>query len=257
MRVLRLGTSNDSAGHLPEEQRGWKIAENALATASGQRIDTVLKRAWPTEQLPSLIQRWMDEFEPDLVVLQVNNFWYGHESTPLWFERRLGRPGKLLSDAGMNVGKAAWIADNRWAQLLNRRLLGLLPKATHFTPAEVAACMEVAMRRVLSHEGVVLLVRGNEDWAEMPLATRRFNRRNADRNAAMSAAMREICQRLHVPYFQRPTLRAGEVLTVNGAGWHHNADGERLAGEFDGGAMVTAWKAATLDRLEQASLTRA
>jgi hypothetical protein len=243
MRVLRLGTSNDDAGSLPEEQRAWKIAERHLAGWAGEAVETTLKRAWPNAQFPSLVERWVDEHEPDLVVLQVNNFWYGHESIPLWFERRLGRAGKSLSSAGLKVGKSAWFADNRWAQMFNRKLLSILPKATHFTVAEVAVCMEGAMRKVLAHEGVVLLVRGNEDWAAMPMATRRFNRRNAARNAAMSGAMRSVCERLRVPYSQRPTLHAGEVRTVNGAGWHNNAEGERLAGEFDGQAMASAWQA--------------
>jgi hypothetical protein len=55
--------------------------------------------------------------------------------------------------------------------------------------------------------------------------------------------MRSVCERLRVPYSQRPTLHAGEVRTVNGAGWHNNAEGERLAGEFDGQAMASAWQA--------------
>lgn len=244
MRVLRLGTSNDAAGALPEEQRGWKIAQRRLAESAGERVETVLKGAWPNAGFPSLLERWMDEYEPEMVVLQVNNFWYGHESVPLWFERRLGRAGKSLGDVGLKVGKSAWFADNRWAQMLNRRLVTILPKATHFTVAEVAACMESAMRKVLAHEGVVLLVRGNESWASMPMATRGFNRRNAARNAAMSSAMQNLCERLRVPYFQRPTLRAGELHTVNGAGWHNNAQGERESGEFDGQAMATAWQAA-------------
>jgi hypothetical protein len=248
MRVLRLGTSNDGASALPEEQRGWKIAERRLADSTGEPVETVLRGAWPNAQFPSLLERWMEEYEPDMVVLQVNNFWYGHESVPLWFERRLGRAGKSLSDMGLKVGKSAWFADNRWAQLFNRRLLTVLPKATHFTVAEVAVCMEEAMRKVLAHEDIVLLVRGNEDWAAMPMATRRFNRRNAARNAAMSGAMRSICERLRVPYAQRPTLRAGEVQTVNRAGWHNNAQGERLIGEFDGQAMVTAWQGARAQR---------
>lgn len=248
MRVLRLGTSNDDARALSEEQRGWKIAERCLAGSTGEPVETFLKRAWPSAQFPSLLERWMDEYEPDMVVLQVNNFWYGHESIPLWFERRLGRAGKSLSNLGLKVGNSAWFADNRWAQMFNRRLLSILPKATHFTVAEVAVCMEGAMRKVLAREGVVLLVRGNEDWAAMPMATRRFNRRNAARNAAMSSAMRSVCERLRVPYFQRPTLQAGEVQTVNGAGWHNNAEGERLTGEFDGPAMVTAWQAAHAQR---------
>ena len=98
------------------------------------------------------------------------------------------------------------------------------------------------MRKVLAREGTVLLVRGNEHWPEFPMATRRFNRHNAKRNAAMSAAMRAICERMRVPYYERPPVAKGELrfLLSDGA-WHNNEAGERLQGEFDGRAMAEAW----------------
>lgn len=244
MRVLRIGTSNDDAGPVPETGRAWKIAERILAEATDEEVQTVLKRAWPSAELPALVDRWIAEFAPEFVVLQVNNFWYGHESTPLWLDRRLGRAGRTLGQAGAKVGRQTWVADNRWAQLVNRRVLAVLPKATHFSVLQVAECMEAVIRKVIAHEGVILLVRGNEDWVAMPMAGRRFNRRNRARNAAMSAAMRGICERLHVPYAQRPPIQASEMQTVNGAGWHNNARAERETGEFDGRAMVAAWQGA-------------
>jgi hypothetical protein len=76
------------------------------------------------------------------------------------------------------------------------------------------------------------------------MAGRGFNRRNRARNAAMSAEMRAICVRLHVPYAQRPPIQPSEMQTVNKAGWHNNARAERETGEFDGRAMVAAWQGA-------------
>lgn len=242
MRVLRLGTSNDSATSIPDEGRGWRLAERMLAESAGVPVETILKRAWPNASLPGLVDRWLDEFQPDLVVLQVNNFWYGYESVPLWLERRLGRAGKGISTVGLRVGKSPRFAESRWAQLANRRLLRVLPGATYFTVPDVAAGMEAAMRKVLAREGIVLIVRGNEHWPEFPMATRRFNRRNARRNAAMSAAMRATCERMRVPYYERPTVAKQELrfLLSDGA-WHNNEAGERLQGEFDGRAMAEAW----------------
>ena len=243
MRVLRLGTSNDAAGSLPEDQRGWKIAERRLAEATGDPVETILKGAWPNAAFASRLESWMDEYKPDLVVLQINNFWYGYESIPLWFERRLGRPGVSVNRIGLKLRNSPRFADSRWAQLVSRSLLRVLPSTTHFTIPEVATCMEGAMRKILAREGIILLVRGNDDWASMPMASRRFNRRNHARNAAMSSAMRSMCERLRVPYVQRPTLQAGELQTVNGAGWHYDAQGERQGGEFDAEAMTAAWLA--------------
>jgi hypothetical protein len=242
--VLRCGTSNDRAGAVPLEQRGWKLAEKEVSLAIGEPVETVLKGAWPDHRFPDLIDRWMTELQPDMVVLQVNNFWYGHESAPLWFERRFGRAGKPLNRVGQKVRTSPWFSDNRWAQMFNRRVLAVLPKATHFSIPEVTACMERAMRRILAHEGTVLLVRGNEDWAVMPMATRGFNRRNAARNASMSASMRELCEQLRVPYFQRPRQAAGDELTQNNAGFHNSPEAERQMGAFDSAAMASAWREA-------------
>jgi hypothetical protein len=244
MRVLRFGTSNDNAGSVPIDRRGWKLAELALTEVLGEPVDTVLKRAWPNERLPHFIEQCLAEYQPDMVVLQVNNFWYGHESIPLWFERRFGRAGTALNKAAQNVGKSAWLSDNRWAQMLNRRVMTILPHATHFSVAEVADSMEAAMRKVVAHEGIVLLVRGNENWAAMPMATRGFNRRNAARNAAMSAAMSRLCAQMRVPYFERRTVPADEMETLNEAGWHNNETGERQLGAFDAASMLSAWQVA-------------
>lgn len=243
MRVLRVGTSNDSSGSLPEEQRGWHIASTMLADASGEPVDTILKRAWPTAEFPEHVARWLDEFEPDVVVLQVSNFWYGHESVPLWLERKFGRAGAYLSDAGLRLGKRRWFADSRLAIASSRALVRVLPSATHFTVQQVAATMEAGMQKVLSREGPILVVRGNDHWAKLPMSTRRANNRNIQRNAAMSRAMRAICERHRTPYVERPTVSEAEMRKMlNDARWHNSADGERISGEVDGRAMVAAWR---------------
>src|SRR6188768_723166 len=115
MRVLRIGTSNDSVGGLSEQQRGWWIASDILAQSTGPPVETVLKRAWPTDSLPGIVDGWLEELQPEIVYMQVSNFWYGHPSVPLWFERRFGRAGKKLTDAGLAVGKKPWMSDNRFA----------------------------------------------------------------------------------------------------------------------------------------------
>lgn len=243
MRILRLGTSNDDQTPVPEEQRAWKIAEQMLAEVVDEPVETVLRRGWPNEKFAARLEAWVEELEPDFVVLQVNNYWYGHESIPLWFDRRLGRAGRSLGSAGAKLGKWSWVADNRWAQFVSRRAPDVLPYATHFTIPQVASCMELALRKVMAHEGVILLVRGNEDW-HIPTASARFNRRNHARNLAMSAVMKDVCERLRVPYAQRPSMGKGEVTTLNDAGFHVTSEEQRNAGTFDGEAMIAAWRSA-------------
>ncbi|MGE3074978.1 MAG: hypothetical protein AB7N24_02515 [Dehalococcoidia bacterium] len=244
LRVLRVGNSNDLAGKLPDEARAWKIAADMFAAATGEPVETILKRAWPNEAFPGIVEGWMNEYRPDLVVLQVNNFWYGHASTPLWLERRFGRAGKAVGGTGLAISRKKWFVEGRVSVLASRALLRVLPSATFFPVEEVGERMEQAMRKVLAHEGVVLLVRGNERWAKLPMSTKRVNDRNLRLNEAMSSTMRTICDRLRVPYFQRPLVEEHELRDfLDDARWHNGEKGERVIGEYDGQAMIDAWKA--------------
>ncbi len=244
MRVLRLGTSNDDTPELPEEQRGWKIAERMLAESAGEPVDTVLKRAWPNEAFPAMVGRWMDEYEPDLVVLRINWFWYGYESIPLWFERRMGRFGRWLARIGIRVGESPGFADNRYAQFVRRSLTKVLPSTAYFTPAELAATLEAVLRRVVRNENVVVLVRGTDGWDWAPMYSDKQMRRQHLRGLEVRRRMEAICDELHVRFIYTDRARSRDELEtgLNSARWHNNADGERRAGEIDGQAMVTAWQ---------------
>lgn len=245
VKVLRIGNSNDNVGGIPEAQRGWSVASRMLGEASGEVVETILKRAWPNASFPALVDEWMAEHDPDVVLIQVNNFWYGHYSAPLWFERKFGRAGVAMTRAGLRAGKHPWLAENAAYIRLNRALLRILPSTTHFTVREVAASMEATMRKVLSYEGTLLVIRGNDHWAKLPMSSKRQNDRNIARNVAMSNAMRAICQQLRVPYIERESIGERDMDEMLGVGrWHASALSQRVSGELDGAAMVSAWAAA-------------
>jgi hypothetical protein len=245
VKVLRIATSNDSHHALPLEERGWYIAGQMLSDAAGEPVETIVRSCWPTETFPPLLERWLNELDPDIVLIQVNNFWYAHDSIPLWFERKFGRAGKKLTDVGLKAGKQKWFAESRPYIAAHRTFLRVMPAATHFTIEQVASCMEEAIRRVIAHEGPVLLVRGNDDWAKHPLTGRRHNNLNRSRNREMTRRMAEICERYRVPYYQRPTIGEAELREMLGsAQFHASPEGERVSGELDGAAMIKAWRAA-------------
>ena len=123
MLVLRIGTSNDVAGGLPEEQRAWHIASRMLGEASGEPVETILKRAWPTAEIPDHVGRWMDEYHPDVVVLQVSNFWYGHESVPLWLEQFDAQIAQNKRDFETRFAKArVLMAEGQWTAAMDELL---------------------------------------------------------------------------------------------------------------------------------------
>jgi hypothetical protein len=59
--------------------------------------------------------------------------------------------------------------------------------------------------------------------------------------------MRSLCERLHVPYYERPPVAPEELEVFLGeARWHNSAEGERRTGVYDGEAMVAVWQSARL-----------
>ena len=91
MRVLRLGNSEDRSPGIADSDRAWYIAGIVLAEACGESVETVVRPISPTRELPDLLDKWLDEYQPDLVLLKVTWYWYSYESVPRRIERLFGR----------------------------------------------------------------------------------------------------------------------------------------------------------------------
>src|SRR5437762_14075309 len=91
MRVLKLCTSDEFAGDLPDSARAYRIAENVIREKTGEGVETTLKAIWPDRALPGIVEGWLDRYSTDLVLLVVSGYWMTFESVPLRLEHRLGR----------------------------------------------------------------------------------------------------------------------------------------------------------------------
>lgn len=94
---------------------------------------------WPDERLPALVERWVDEFQPDLVLFVVNPFWMSYKSTPLRLQRRFGTIGRLLGKAGIAAAEVPWLAYTPPFKLARRAALGVLGGDYYFEPHEIRA----------------------------------------------------------------------------------------------------------------------
>ena len=245
MKVLRLGNSNEFSTGVPEEDRMAAVAERILAEGSGLEVETVRKKIWPTEQLPGLVDDWMDEHQPDIVYLKVNVFWWAHESVPLRIERKLPVVGKYIARAGWKAQGTPVVATSTpgrsLRQLVERRIGG----DTSFTSGQVLACMETVIRRILVHEHVGLLVSGPRGQRPRPeLTAAQLERRNR-RTSEVHRPLKALCDDLHVAYIGRDGPRPADELERpprGPDGFHAGVEGNHRQGKKQGEALLALWR---------------
>jgi hypothetical protein len=246
MRVLRFGNSDDTNEGVPESARAWFVAQQCLAEACGEPVETALKAIWPGRELPGLVDEWLDRHDPDLVFLKITWYWYAYESVPLRIERLLGPIlGKRIANASLKAAERPRLAQNRLFKLGRRAAHRLIGGDTPFDSRQVMEVMEACVRRVVAREGVLLVVKGTGDGrrADGPLAGYfdRFTRRRIE----VEGTIERLCGELHVPYVGTGRRKTDEEKDLGGGdGVHRGARGQRNVGLQEGEALVAAYMAA-------------
>ncbi len=243
MRVLRLSNSMDFFGDIPAEGRSMAISGRALEAEVGEPVEVISKMVWPNDRLPALIDGWIDEFEPSLVFLWINPFWFTYESGARFFERRLGRFARRFIGLEKQVARRPAINQNPAYKGLRRLAVTTIGGNVFVEPQDLLPMVETWVRRVLRREEITLVVRG----ALMPMhmgATRPGRSRSIRRYLEMEAAGAALCQRLHVDYIPSPP--PGEWIEQPdlflGDRFHCNAEGHAKMGEIEAEGMVAAWR---------------
>jgi hypothetical protein len=123
MKVLILGSSNDTQDWGEGVRRRHEIARDQLAQEFGEPVDVEVKNLWPNERVAEFVARWVTEAEPDLVYLNVTAYPFSYESLPLRLKRKLGPFGAAASRAGFDLAESKRWAHNavfrtvrRWGQ---------------------------------------------------------------------------------------------------------------------------------------------
>ncbi|MEX0783617.1 MAG: hypothetical protein WD557_13315 [Dehalococcoidia bacterium] len=237
MKLLRLGNSNDTTESVPEELKSSAVANAILEAASGEPVELVTRMMWPSEQIPGLVEKWLREYEPDLVLVVINAFWFTYESVPAKLKRRLGPMGRSASRAGIRLGEVEMFARNRAWQAARRQLVRTVGGDPHFTPAQVAERMDAVLRVVLAHEHMGVALRGSMTSFDMAIGGAPARRSEA-RFVDVSRRLSEVCTRLHVPYSGQDVPQATEL---QGDSIHATAQTHRRRGEIEGELLVRAW----------------
>ncbi|MGE3076001.1 MAG: hypothetical protein AB7N24_08960 [Dehalococcoidia bacterium] len=205
-----------------------------LETALGEEVEVVSRAVWPTRELPALVDRWMKEFEPDLVVFSVSGYSFLYESTPVRVERRLGRLGRLIGRTSLRAAAQPRLAHNRPFQWSRRTVQRIIGGEAWFTAKEVSDVSQQVISTVLRSESGYIEVfgpSGGEKWSRNQAHLDRLiaRRRRVDRELAA------FCQAHHVEYWdeaRRATIADPKPKALQGDDLHLNREGHKRMAEY-------------------------
>jgi hypothetical protein len=213
-----------------------------MEEATGEPVDIVVKAIWPNERLLDLVEQWMEEEQPDIVMLRTVSFWFNYESVPLRVERLLGPIGRPVKDAGLGLAKSSWLGERavfHWLRQWAQRTIG---GDTYFTPEQVIERQSAVVRAIVRREGVGLvayLPKARSDY--YPSA--KIKRRAEERRRKVHDALARLCEELHVPYHgSGHALYLTETPTTVGDRLHGDASEHRRRAHEDLPYLLGAWE---------------
>lgn len=243
MRILFLGNSNDElklAGDAPLRNQ---LMREALSEEFGE-VEVIMKRTWPDAALPVALEKWLKTLEPDVVYINVTEFWCLHESIPLRIERTFGRVGRPIARAALKAAASPTIGHNRVFRGIRTAAQAVIRGDPQFTPQQVTARVTECARICLRREGTVVVVDGQR--GRWPLSiTRRGRDRIERRRQEVHRGLTEACARLHVVYESDdiPQWKANAALRkqAHSDGFHHGAAAQVLMANESAALIRRAW----------------
>lgn len=237
MKILSIGNSNDTGTWFEGGRKRHEILHDKLVAEFGEPIEIVVKALWPNERAVGRLSDWLEEYQPDLVHLAMNPFWYSYESVPLRMQRILGKKaGTAVANTGFGIARNRRIAHNAVFRTIRRWGQRTIGGDTYFTTAQVVECISECIRLCVRNEGTIVIVKGNNGRAKPNMSARQIERRER-RRAEVHNGLKPLCDQLHVSYSgsavaawkSDPTAPKASEDRV-GDGLHSNAKGhERQA----------------------------
>jgi hypothetical protein len=237
-----LTNSNDMHSGVPEAQRAPTVAERIVANATGEIVEVTSRVIWPGPELLDIVAGWIKRFSPDVVLVRASSFWCTYESVPLRLQRQWGRLGVPISRIGFKAGGHPTVSANPAFRRVRKLAVRTVGGETYFTPPEATQTVADVLRRVLAREAIIPVVRGPAH-AHNSSGTVAGQRRSEQINREFDAPLASMCQGCHVRYatatgtLDNPAYLQGDEL-------HDTAEGHRVIGELEGGAIAEAWLAA-------------
>jgi hypothetical protein len=237
VRILLLGNSNDTGNWFEGGRNRHEILRDKLVAEFGEPVEVVVKALWPTERVAELLGGWLEQYDPDIVHLGINPFWYSYESVPLRMKRLLGKKaGSAVANTGLGLARNRRLAHNAAFRTVRRWAQRTVGGDTYFTTDQVVERISECIRLVVRNEGTILIVKGTRGRSKPSMSARQLERRE-QRRAEVHNGLKPLCDQLHVIYSGSaiaawktdPNAPKAERDRV-GDGLHSNARGhERMA----------------------------
>jgi hypothetical protein len=246
VRLLFLGNSDDLNPEIPEDQRSPSITGQLLESLTGEPWEVTARTVWPTPDLPDLVERWLDRYQPDVVLFKITWFWWGFESVPVRIERVLGPLGKPIATLGLRAAATPRIGHTRPFKLGRRLAHRVIGGDAPFAPEHVIETVEACIRPVLAREGIVLLVKGTAtyDLGGEPMI-QDYTGRFAARRDHVEGALQAHCQRLNVAWADnRETAGREHEGLDRGDGLHKAVPAQQLFAQFHARDLLAAMESA-------------
>lgn len=242
IRVLRMGTSDAWAGEVPPELRQHAVLGRELERALGEPVEVTVEGGWPNSRWSAMVERWIGEFRPDIVLLEPNWFWWGYESIPLRIERATGLRGKVAKVA-LNAGKSKYIADSVVASWVTRTANRFVRGANYCTPEEVLSGLDGVFHTVLAHEDVVFVVQAPPQWSWARFASSGYVARSLAKTMTVSEGLARLCATAQVPLIPAWRPSKDELQwAVTAAGTHLSVAGHDMAGKREAAFLAARWR---------------
>jgi hypothetical protein len=242
MKILRIATSADWWPGVPEEERAPTLLARRLEEEAGEPVEQVLHSIWPKASSLEKLEGWLTDFDPDIVLLRANPFWYCFESPALLLERKGGPAGRWASGLILRAGRKPAIASSAPFKALRKMGVKAAAPAYYHEPEYVIDWMEQWLRTILRHELVVPVAAGSsisKYWEPDAASDARVEARRIEFNLMLQ----DLCERLHVicdAPVEGSVPKGKQYLASDGL--HPNAEAQRLIAEAEYPFYRRAWQ---------------
>lgn len=250
MKVMILTNSDVNGGGLLPVAETWpSLIEPRLSEAIGEPVTCFARAPWPTPDLPSIVERWVQQEKPEVAVYGVNSFWYLYESIPLRIGPKLGPFGDRFTRASLRAADSPILAHNRPYRAVRKWAQDHIGGAPHFTTREVIDVSKATIRVLMRDEDRVIMMRvptrgTNYDYGKRSRAEK------PRKIAEVHDALRDFCAQNHLIFGEPAAPRDPEQRKRERAadGVHNNREGQKSSAD--------RWFARILPLVQQAKQNR-
>jgi hypothetical protein len=243
MKVLMLGNSMDRQHDVPPGQRRGSLIARELKAAIGEPVEVVTKGFWPSARIPGLVAQWLDEEQPDLLLITATAYPFAYPSVPLRVAGLLGPLGSPVRRAGVGAANTPWIAHNQVFRGLRRFAQLTIGGAYYLSVEEVIANTSEAVRVAVRHEDVVVVLKGPGGGGRYQPTARAAHAAETKRQRVLDSLER-LCAELHVDFIRHdvPDYVRNPDVPLIGDGIHGRTEYHEVAADELIPGLIAAWE---------------